>query len=359
LEIIDISDPTAPFEVGRLVEERYAYGVHVVGGYAYMVDGRSGGLFIIDISDPTTPTDVGQVSDGGIAKGVMVQGDYAYIADVNDGLEIIDISDPTSPVEVGQIDNGVGAVCVFVSGSYAYVGDGCGWMRIIDISVPSNPVKLAVLIDFDSSVLDIYVSGAYAYVVDYYDGLKIIDISDPAAPTEVKLINNGGDAKEVDMSGSYVYVVGYFGLEIIEPWGQKETISNVIFWSFLGVLILLALVDLRYLFTEMKPHWTESSQKWREAIDPYKAGEKYKAFDFFLGFFMMIGEVVGLFPLFFAYYYGWIPLFGLIIMLIGLGITDFLFVNLILTKGRRYIAIGMLIVAPLFIFGLSVGFLWY
>ena len=273
LLIIDISEPTTPAKVGQFDDDSgFAYDVYVLGSYAYVAD-WSDGLEIIDISDPTAPMKVGQFYDGGLANSVYVSGLYAYVADGDDGLEIVDISDPTTPVEVGQFNDGSGsAKSVYVSGSYAYVAEGGAGLSILDISDPTIPVKVGQFND-DGYARDVFVSGSYAYMVDEDDGLKIIDISDPTTPVKVEQFNRIFKSTPIGVyvSGSYAYLVySDGGLEIIELWSLKETISNVILWSIIGILIFLVVVDLRYLI------WNEER-------------EKKKATDFFNIFLLIYG----------------------------------------------------------------------
>src|SRR6056297_930181 len=53
------------------------------GDYAYVADGGDG-LEVVDVSDPANPNEVGQFDDGRYACGVYVRGGYAYVADSED-----------------------------------------------------------------------------------------------------------------------------------------------------------------------------------------------------------------------------------------------------------------------------------
>ncbi len=68
------------------------------------------------------------------AVGVFVSGGYAYVADYESGLQIINVSNPASPTLVGSYDTQERSGDVFVSGSYAYVADGYSGLLIIDVS---------------------------------------------------------------------------------------------------------------------------------------------------------------------------------------------------------------------------------
>jgi hypothetical protein len=74
----------------------------VSGGYAYVA---SGGLQVIDISDPVSPKQVGFYDT--VTLGLHVSGGYACVAE-GSSLRVIDISDPNLPKEVGFCDTPIG-----------------------------------------------------------------------------------------------------------------------------------------------------------------------------------------------------------------------------------------------------------
>ena len=358
LEIIDISDPTTPVKVGQFDNASWAYGVYISGSYAYVANGFDG-LMIIDISDPTTPVEVGQFDDGGSANEIYVSGSYVYVADSSDGLEIFDISDPTNPLEVGQFEDGRSANDVFVSGSYAYLTDELGYLKIIDISDPTTPVKVGEFYDGGIGV-EVYVSGSYAYLADYLEGLEIINISDPTTPVEVKQIDIGKLVRTVFVSGSYVYMfAGEEGLEIIDPWSPKEKISNIILWIIISILALLVLVDIGYVIKEDKPPKKQTIEEKIKGKDLLIDGKKKQVLDFSLGFFLMIGESLIVFILLnitFLFYSdeAEIPVVLIIVLII---IPIFLIIDIILfvrffKKKNRYNLMGMIaaIFGPIFLF---------
>ncbi|MDB9449748.1 DUF4347 domain-containing protein [Dolichospermum circinale] len=123
----------APTLKGNYDTSGQAFGVQVVGNYAYVAS-HDKGLEIIDISNPTTPTLKGNYDTSGAAWGVQVVGNYAYVADDNSGLQIIDISNPTTPTLKGNYDTSGYAYGVKVVGNYAYVADDNSGLQIIDVS---------------------------------------------------------------------------------------------------------------------------------------------------------------------------------------------------------------------------------
>ncbi len=192
----------------------HAYGLHVVGDYAYLAN-YDYGLIIVDVSSPSMPTLAGTYNTPGYAWDVHVSGNYAYVADYLDGLQIIDVSNPSSPVLVGTYDTAGRAYGVFVEGSYAYVADFFDGLKIIDVSTPSAPT-LAAGYNTSGNSFDVMVVGNYAYVADAGSGLIIFNVSTPSSPSYAGAYNTSGSAYAVYVSGNYAYVAdGTGGLMVI------------------------------------------------------------------------------------------------------------------------------------------------
>jgi len=225
LHIIDIADVNNPQVVGSLVDNTnmdQPRGVHVVGGYAYVVS--FGGLeapsfVVIDVSNPTTPTIVGleaDYSDFGGATSMYVSGKYAYVsaADIQ-SLTIVDISNPFDPVVAGKFTSSTvlsSVQDVYVSGNYAYTANrNNDSIAIIDISDPENPLFVNMLSHADlGGARSIYVAGGYAYVTASFDhSLRIVDVRDPLSLSIVGGIKDDvklNTISSVVVSGKYAYV---------------------------------------------------------------------------------------------------------------------------------------------------------
>jgi hypothetical protein len=96
----------------------------VFAGHAFVADG----LRIIDVANPSAPYEKGYLDTDDVAQGVAVEGGFAYVADYGDGLRVVDVSNPDAPVEVGRYDTGSLAMDVVLEGNhieaeYAYVAD--------------------------------------------------------------------------------------------------------------------------------------------------------------------------------------------------------------------------------------------
>jgi hypothetical protein len=93
----------------------------VSGRYAYLAN-EIGTLQIIDVSNPSAPVSVGSVAAGNVPYSVAVSGRYAYVAnEIGNTLQIFDVSTPSAPVSVGSVGTGNVPQSVVVSGRYAYV----------------------------------------------------------------------------------------------------------------------------------------------------------------------------------------------------------------------------------------------
>jgi len=147
------------------------YDVFVKNNYAYCASGS--GLLIFNVSNPSNPQLVGKLLLPDFALGVYVSGNYAYVADEGAGLRVIDVSNPTNPREIGFFDTPGNARGVYVSGNYAYVADGRSGLRVIDVSNPTNPREVGYF-DTPGYAYDVYVSGNYAYVAAERAGLFIL-----------------------------------------------------------------------------------------------------------------------------------------------------------------------------------------
>ncbi len=229
LQIIDISNPSAPVIIGRVNTPDYANGVTLSsdGSIAYVADGYSG-VQIINVSNPSAPVIIGSVDTLGYAKGVTLSSDgsIAYVADgFSCALQIIDISNPSVPVIIGSVNTPDYATDVTLSsdGTIAYVSDGSSGLAIIDISNPSAPVIIgSVNTPGDAKSVTLSNDGSIAYVSDGSSGLQIIDVSNSESPVIIGSVNTLGYAKGVTLSsdGTIAYVADYLsGLAIIDLTG--------------------------------------------------------------------------------------------------------------------------------------------
>jgi len=208
LQVVDVSNHTAPRIVAALDTDGNANDVRIVGSYAYVADG-SAGLKIIDISNPLAPHLTGSLATGGEALDVVVASGRAYIACGSAGLKIADVSNPASPVLLGGVDTPGTARGVDVSGSTAVVADN-GPTLFIDVSAPAAPVILGSAAT--SEAHDVTVDGNFAYVADFQSSLRVVDFTNPRSPQIVATEDRslGGFLNDVKRAGSYLFGADVF-----------------------------------------------------------------------------------------------------------------------------------------------------
>ncbi|MCA1800043.1 MAG: hypothetical protein LC650_01970 [Actinobacteria bacterium] len=218
LTVIDVSDPASISITDTITSTDLdgATGVSVVGDYAYVASSVADSLTVIDVSNPASIsiTDTITSTDLDDARSVSVVGDYAYVASYTaDSLTVIDVSNPasisiTDTITSTDLD---GAHSVSVVGDYAYVASSVAdSLTVIDVS---NPASISITDTITSTDLDnafgVSVVGDYAYVASYTaDSLTVIDVSDPASISITDTITSTDldGAHGVSVVGDYAYV---------------------------------------------------------------------------------------------------------------------------------------------------------
>jgi hypothetical protein len=265
LRIFNISNPTAPYEVGFLDPSEWGWsnGIDVSGDFVYLVE--AGGLHMIDISDPSAPVETGSFRiSGSAAYGVFVDNGYAYVAYGESGLRKIDLSNPQALSEDGYYNTDGKAFEVTVNDDLAYVADGIGGLCIINtetfsatrLDTAGTSVDVAYKNGFayiadgtgdlciiNTSTSTIYtlaipgesegiaVNGDLVYVAEKSGDLHIFDISNPTSPLLRNKVPTPGNSIKVTVIGGYTYVANsYSGVRIIDSSIPSET-SESAFYS--------------------------------------------------------------------------------------------------------------------------------
>ena len=194
LHILEVSDPANPLHIGHFGsgEDEVYDDVFVKNDnsniFAYVLDSShdsSHGLHIIDVTDPTNPFQKGTYpSFPGVGCSIFIKGNYAYVSD-DINLYIIDVKDPLNPFLVKECYSLWGPQDIFVKEDYIYIADR-GRLHIMDISNPEETLSVgSCKMPEDTYAESIFVENNYAYVVlgDSSGGsVQIIDVENPAYP---------------------------------------------------------------------------------------------------------------------------------------------------------------------------------
>ncbi len=125
--------PSTPVRASLRLDAGWVVAARVEGNLVYVADTEHG-LQIVDVSDPSAPTFVGNIDTPDYARSLQVVGSRVYVAD-GSSLQIVDVSQPAAPTLVGSFDMPEGASNVQVVGNLAFVGGRDG-LQIIDLSEP-------------------------------------------------------------------------------------------------------------------------------------------------------------------------------------------------------------------------------
>ncbi|MBI5952267.1 MAG: hypothetical protein HY865_11465 [Chloroflexi bacterium] len=233
IRIIDVSNPAAPFEVGAYSTPVPVYKVIVSKGYAYLPlsacngggsvqpEKCAGALQIVDVSNPTAPVQVGCHETPGLPISVAVDGNYAYISNTGHdrgsaNLLTMDISDPTMASEINIYDTThVGKLAV--ADNYTYVATGYdGKFQVLDVSNRMSPAEIS-LYDSGKAIHDFAVLDKYVYLNVEDIGIQVLDISNSTQPLLVSTYAIDNEIKDISFVEGYVVIVtGNNELQIID-----------------------------------------------------------------------------------------------------------------------------------------------
>jgi len=197
LTVFDISDPGDPSVVGVCATHDGSK-VALHDSFAYLATGYATGkgLRIINIFDPSDPFEVTAVDSNLTIMDVAISYPYAYLAAWYDGIRIVDIQDPLHPVVVNSVDPGLVAhlsvrddrLCVVGFDNEPY----CYAVMIFDLSDPVDPVQVGYYgINGGDVALDsrhLYVPGGdlgFFVLQEISEGISIILIPDEDPPFQV------------------------------------------------------------------------------------------------------------------------------------------------------------------------------
>jgi len=217
--VYDISDTAAVVRIGSISIPGYGgYGIVYMDGYVYFSHGR-GGLRIIDVSDPTNPYETAFYETPGHARSIYVKDNYAYYMG-EQLLTIVDVSDPQQCVDLGtwSIQN-ERINEIHVQGEYLYATDDSGGMSIIDVSDPYNPVQTGYFSQPQTYYRSygVWAQDTFAYVSYHTSslGLKVLNVADPYNPFEAGEYTGVGCQYNIEGSGNHIYLTDVYGLHVI------------------------------------------------------------------------------------------------------------------------------------------------
>lgn len=207
--------------IGTFGGESQYRAIAVSDSYAFVGSGTV--LRIFDISDSAHPRPIGHANLPGYASDVQLVGDMAYVvtySNYNEAvfntsygegiLQIVDVSNPQAPSLRGSEELGfISRARIKVVGTYAYVAS--HRLTVVAVGDPSDPRTISSY-DLFGELADLDVVGTTVYLVGSY-GLQIVDVSNPAEPvfqgryTEEDRGSISNAYLAVDVVGSRAYII--------------------------------------------------------------------------------------------------------------------------------------------------------
>ena len=212
LYILDVSDPTAPVQLGYSPSENGAWSVTVVDTIAFLPK-NADGIRLVNVADPTNPIELGYFPTPGAAFWVEVVDTIAYVAERFSGIQILDISDLTAPDSIGMVEMDY-ADAVNIQGDSLYIASSSWGVKMFDISDPLSPVLLNENPGGGYAV-DVYASETNTYIALRGLGVGIFSYNEASEPEMIGLIEMD-NPNRVNGSGDYLYVIEDPNIHIID-----------------------------------------------------------------------------------------------------------------------------------------------
>lgn len=214
LRVLDLTDDSAPREVGGLNTTGPVVGVAVLGVHAYMAGYRD--LSVVDVTQPAQPREVARVYGIGHARALALAGDRLYVA-MDSWLAVLDLSSPAAPVLLGSTDHLPGEISsLVVDGSHILLAAGSAGLLVIDVADPSGPRHIGQL-DTPGRAVDVALAAGRAIVADQGIGLTVADLANPAQPVVLGRLDTLPGAYRLRIAGSVAYVADRgLGLRVVD-----------------------------------------------------------------------------------------------------------------------------------------------
>jgi len=216
LRILDVTDPTAPIELGDYRATRPRK-VEIFGPVAFLASAPSESSIRIELIDVTQPDDPGRRgilsigSSGGdlLIHDLAVAARVAYLTHSQGGPVLVDALDFEEPVLAGSFSTpGVAGSLAMDNGLVALASGSTG-LTFFDLAgndaggpvTPAGPDGL-----FAS---DVALSGNHAFVAAWRDGVRIYDVTNRAAPVEIAAVDTGQRYFRTVLSGDHLFASFY------------------------------------------------------------------------------------------------------------------------------------------------------
>lgn len=240
LLIVNISDPSDPFQVAFLPLPGKTWDVKVSGEYAYVASGPAG-IQVVEISPLNDPEVVHRFATPGPAMALELANERVFVADNDEGLLILDRSQPTDLELMGNYNQTSEAKQLLLSGDLVYLADVEEGVLVINVSDPSDPTLVSSY-EIEGDTYDMVLNDRdELFVSVFYDNSVILDVSDPENLTRLGSFDNVTYAYDITLLDDLA-LVAENGLKVVDV-SDPEQPEELAHLEVLGVGLSLNLID--------------------------------------------------------------------------------------------------------------------
>ena len=180
VQVLDVSDRTAPARIAHIPAHTNATSVVHDGAALFVLDGTT--LRAVDIGEPSAPRELTELEVGS-ATSLAASDSLIAVIGGESGLRIVDATDPGALIDHGPIPR-IGSVELGgLTGTTAYAFDGSA-LRVLDVTDPASPNILATVPLPAGSYRDLAVDSGRVYLTSD-SSLVAVDVADP---TDARLL---------------------------------------------------------------------------------------------------------------------------------------------------------------------------
>jgi hypothetical protein len=211
----DISDPLSPVLTLNYYDgSLYGTNEFVLEDTLVYLLNQYSALDIVDISDYSAPVKIGSLDRPIGALHFLKNHDIMYLSDNIDYLRIVDISDPFLPVQLDSVQFGGSITDLELDSTILYAAAGTS-IFLMDVSNPAVPEFADTLDLYWPNVYDLELDGNYIASTGWTNYFRYADITSPDEIVEKQETVNGY-TKCMTLTEEYIFL-GYFyvGIRIL------------------------------------------------------------------------------------------------------------------------------------------------
>ena len=230
--ILDVANPSAPQERGRVRTPGVIRNIQISGSLAYVCCGRKG-VAVIDISNVAQPRVLSVFEPGGFAQSATIQGSYLYVSAGLEGLIVLNIDNPVRPALASRLKLPASTteLAYLQSGfrKYAILSEGGGGqprLWTVEVTDPNSPILSSTVqpLNGQSTIIESMAVDDDLLLTGELGGVRVWDFANPSAPVAGELeLGRGG---KVTKSGNEIVGINTNGVDTRSLSGRTN-LSNL------------------------------------------------------------------------------------------------------------------------------------